>query len=172
MEYELYHHGIKGMKWGVRRTKKQLGHDTGDSYTISRRAQRQLEKGERKERLNKAFSPTVKNGKDKPNISPAEKITKDSGKLVDNTSSAVDSVYKMHKMRKGSTNPASKMSDQELRDAVNRMNLERSYNSLMESKNVSRGKEYTMETLNVVGSVVGIAGAAFGIATAIKELRG
>lgn len=25
-EYELYHHGVKGMKWGVRRTKAQLGH--------------------------------------------------------------------------------------------------------------------------------------------------
>lgn len=26
---ELYHHGIKGMKWGVRRTAAQLGHPTG-----------------------------------------------------------------------------------------------------------------------------------------------
>ena len=25
-DYELYHHGVKGMKWGVRRTKAQLGH--------------------------------------------------------------------------------------------------------------------------------------------------
>lgn len=25
---ELYHHGIKGMKWGVRRTPEQLGHNT------------------------------------------------------------------------------------------------------------------------------------------------
>lgn len=24
---ELYHHGIKGQRWGVRRTQKQLGHD-------------------------------------------------------------------------------------------------------------------------------------------------
>lgn len=24
---ELYHHGVKGMKWGVRRTPQQLGHD-------------------------------------------------------------------------------------------------------------------------------------------------
>lgn len=26
MEQELYHHGIKGMKWGIRRTPAQLGH--------------------------------------------------------------------------------------------------------------------------------------------------
>ena len=29
-DFELYHHGVKGMKWGVRRTKAQLG------YKVSR----------------------------------------------------------------------------------------------------------------------------------------
>ena len=37
---ELYHHGIKGMKWGVRRTQSQLGHDTGE--TNSKKSKRQL----------------------------------------------------------------------------------------------------------------------------------
>jgi hypothetical protein len=29
-EYELYHHGVKGQKWGVRRTAAQLGHRTAN----------------------------------------------------------------------------------------------------------------------------------------------
>ena len=37
---ELYHHGIKGMKWGVRRTQAQLGHDTDG--TNSKKSKRQL----------------------------------------------------------------------------------------------------------------------------------
>ena len=37
---ELYHHGIKGMKWGVRRTQAQLGHDTGEAN--SKKSKRQL----------------------------------------------------------------------------------------------------------------------------------
>lgn len=29
MDEKLYHYGVKGMKWGVRRTPAQLGHTTG-----------------------------------------------------------------------------------------------------------------------------------------------
>lgn len=31
--YYLMHHGVKGMKWGVRRTPEQLGHRTNRSMS-------------------------------------------------------------------------------------------------------------------------------------------
>ena len=50
MEYELYHHGVKGMKWGVRRTAAQLGHPTsGKKKKLSKREERRREKERRKE---------------------------------------------------------------------------------------------------------------------------
>ena len=33
MAEEIWHHGIKGMKWGVRHTPEQLGHKTGSKST-------------------------------------------------------------------------------------------------------------------------------------------
>lgn len=63
MENELTHYGIKGMKWGVRRTPAQLGHDLmkkhkensadrREKYDSKRRAraQREIEKAGSKER--------------------------------------------------------------------------------------------------------------------------
>ena len=38
---ELYHYGVKGMKWGVRRSKEQLDHDR---YSIQARVNRNISK--------------------------------------------------------------------------------------------------------------------------------
>lgn len=49
MDYILYHHGIKGMKWGIRRTPAQLGHKTsGAKHT--KKAERAKAKEEAKKR--------------------------------------------------------------------------------------------------------------------------
>lgn len=39
-EADLEHYGIKGMKWGVRRTKEQLGHKTVSSRKVERLAKK------------------------------------------------------------------------------------------------------------------------------------
>lgn len=62
----------------------------------------------------------------------------------------------------------SKMTDKDLRDAVERMNLEAQYDSLYGSKS---GKDYVLQVLDSVGDVAEIAGTAITIAMAIKALK-
>lgn len=37
-DYELYHHGIKGQKWGIRRTAAQLGHRVAKAASVAGRS--------------------------------------------------------------------------------------------------------------------------------------
>lgn len=67
----------------------------------------------------------------------------------------------------------SKMSDQELRDRINRENLERQYNQLFNDKPaVSKGRQNVDTILRYAGDVVLIAGGALTVAMKIKEMRG
>ena len=69
----------------------------------------------------------------------------------------------------------SNMTDQQLRDQINRANLEKQYNDLFapESKPViSKGRKFISDTLDVSGRVLGVGSSALGLALAIKELRG
>lgn len=100
MNDELYHHGILGMRWGIRRTKSQLGYKTG-------------------------------NGKKRQgDDSDAEGKASSSGKSG------------------GSKKSVTNMTDDELRNHINRLQMERQYLDLEKQisaytpQQVSRGKKF------------------------------
>lgn len=121
----LQHHGIKGMKWGVRRTPEQLQ-------------------------------------RTKSHIDTASGMVKEA-KNINNSVSKIRSTVKRKDL--------SKMSDQELRDRVNRMNLEQQFSQLSSSK-VSKGESYVRNTLEIAGSALAVTSSAVAIAVGIKQLRG
>lgn len=125
MDNTLQHHGIKGQKWGVRRTPEQLQRVRG-------------------------------------NIDTASGIVKEA-KNINNSVSNIRSSAKKKDL--------SKMTDQELRDRVNRMNLEQQYSQLSSNK-VSKGESYVRNTLEIAGSTLAVASSAIAIAVGIKQLKG
>ena len=67
------------------------------------------------------------------------------------------------------------MTDQELRQRIQREQLERQYNDLFgkeEQAKISKGRGLTRKTLDVAGSVLAVGSSALSIALAIKELKG
>ena len=65
----------------------------------------------------------------------------------------------------------SKMSDEELRVKINRMNMEQQYSSLSTNQ-VSKGQAYTRSTLEIAGSALAVTSSVLGIALAVKQLKG
>ena len=155
--YYLMHHGVKGMKWGVRRTPEQLGY-RGSTKTG----------GSLQDTVRKETTPTVKRGKGKDNITPAEKITSDGRRITDELSTMSNRASR-NRTRKNSN--VSQMSDAELRQAINRLNMEKQYNDLLQSSSTSKGKQTVDNILAYTGSVLAIAGAGLSIYTTIKGMK-
>jgi hypothetical protein len=102
---ELYHHGIIGMKWGVRRTPEQLGH-------------------------HQAKTEETKN-----------RLIRSSGSRNSET------------LRKARGENINKLSNQQLRDYNDRLNLEQNYARLTEGR-IKQGKDWITKTV-VSGIIVG-----------------
>lgn len=132
MTNELYHHGIKGMKWGIRK---------------------------------KHYS--------KEELTNAKKIVDSTKQMNESIRLAnQNSLNRAAKRNKENRMDLSSMTDQELRQQINRELLERQYNDVFNQKKVSRGREFATNMLETTGSVLAVTSSALGIALAIKELRG
>ena len=142
MYESLQHHGVKGQKWGVRRTPQQLGYETTSG------GRRQM----------------------------SDKDLKNIKKSVDTVGTQVDTAKTKRRSKNKKANDEriredlSKMSDKELRDVVNRLNMEERYAQVMSSRYTETGKSRTDRLLDNIGTAVTVTSSALSIAIAIREL--
>ena len=166
MENELYHHGIKGMKWGVRRYQNSDGSLTAAGKKRYDRDIRENDARKKENRI-KIDGPDadrwVKEDlrRSKATIDGASSMINQAGRMLDKN-------YK----KKQSEIDLSNMTDKQLRDRINRSNLEKQYIDMFAPETTSKGRRYAKAVLETAGTVLAVGSSALGIALSIKELKG
>lgn len=181
---ELYHYGTPERsgryRWGSgdrpyqRLEKDSLNRSFGRTFERAGDKKKIAARVKRREIADKAFSRTEKQGKDKPNISPAESAVKNTKRIVDDTGSIARKISDMSNRKKDAAlrekfqKEASGMSNNELQSIINRMNLEDSYVNV-KSRRYSRGKSKALEVIDIAGDV---ASVGLSVASIIAVLYG
>ena len=166
MENELYHHGIKGMKWGVRRYQNSDGSLTAAGKKRYDRDIRENDARKKENRI-KIDGPDadrwVKEDlrRSKATIDSASSMVNQAGRMLD-----------INYKKKQSKIDLSNMTDKQLRDRINRSNLEKQYIDMFAPETTSKGRRYAKAVLETAGTVLAFGSSALGIALSIKELKG
>jgi hypothetical protein len=172
----LAHHGILGMKWGVRRFQKEDGSLTPKGKARAKESDSmsddELASKVKRMNLESQYDKLNKENAPAPQKSNVEKIKK-----------VVDAASGITKQAKTIATPASKperidldkMTDSELREKVNRFNLEKQYKEIVNTtspQTMTKGQQYVNQALDIAGTVLTVTSSAIGLAMAIKELKG
>ena len=199
---ELYHHGIKGMRWGIRRFQNEDGSltDEGrkrkigirrylnpDSMSVNKK---ELEKSGLKDEeiKRKTSSLTAEGEKRKKYYDDVNSFAESRRKYNQNMREDIDSVVNAGRKGVDAGNEAlkiydrfanrnkkpidlSQMSDKELQQRINRMNMEQQYQRLVGSNETSKGRQFAEDVLSVAGSALAIGSSALTIAMTIQQLR-
>ena len=145
---ELTHWGIPGMKWGVRRYQNKDGTLTDKG---KKRYNKEMEKLKAEEKILKAKARA------QAKIDKLEAKRKEVEELKKSTSEKQKEINKKpeKKVEKPEPKKAKEMSDSELQEKINRMQLEQRYKALMKETNPPKshkGRDFIMDALGKIGS--------------------
>lgn len=176
---ELYHWGIKDMKWGIRRYQNKDGTLTDAGKKRYARDAREKEYNKYDESTGQYYKQSKKQGRQDLSVDANRYVTED----MQRTKSLADSGKNLSNELKRVTDKSikntpktrldlSSMTDKELRDRINRELLERQYNDVFNPPTVSKGKEYASKILETSSDVLAVTGSALAVALSIRALTG
>lgn len=167
---ELYHHGVKGQRWGVRRYQNKDGSLT--SYGKNRYAKELAKLEAEKERVRQQEQTAKK-----------MKKLDDMRKDIDERKKALnpDDTPESAKQQKAPSVPKkrklSELSNEDIQAKIDRMNLENKYKELAQAqidavskKEVSKGRKFTEEVLEKAGKNIATQAAAWAMGTGVNKL--
>ena len=102
----------------------------------------------------------------------AKNYTNDASKIVKESKNINNSIKSIHNTTKNTakSKSLSSMTDKELRERVNRLELERRYNALS-SESVKKGNDYVNDVLTTTGKVLAVATSALTIVSTIDKMK-
>ena len=167
---QIWHWGVKGMKWGVRRYQNADGSLTDAG---KRRYESDAIANAKKKKDNRLPEEGLKdpNRWVKEDRERTKRVVDSTNQMAGNLKTLNDKSMKIQ-ARRTEKMDLSKMTDQEMREQINRAMLEEQYDDMFNPKKVYSGREVVSDTLDMAGSVLAITSSALGIALAIKELKG
>ena len=172
---QLTHYGIPGQKWGVRRyqnadgTRTTAGKKREQKNKKDNLTDEQKQEYIKKATLDKNYN-RLKNEEYTKKIDPVISIMKDSSKAMNDLSRQAKEQAKPQVIKQKMD--LSKMTDKEMRDAINRHFLEKQYNDLFapETVVVDRGKQQLSNMLAIGAAALPIATTAISMAMSIALL--
>lgn len=163
--YELYHYGVKGMKWGVRRYQNKDGSLTSEG----RKKYGDAENFEAERKKKKAKD--VENLRTMRNTSNSAKdLTREVNNIEKERSRKKQEKYN-EAVKEKVLDDAKKMTDDELRAAVNRLNMEERYTQVIASREqVDLGKTRAEKYMDRTMTALTLTSTALSIGLMIREL--
>jgi hypothetical protein len=186
MTYEdyLYHHGIKGQKWGIRRFQNEDGSYTEAGNKKRRIGFKRKMKGNLDDISDKELARLVKrkeneNKYNKLYESKEKETYKDEIEALNNVNSMSRELSKLNNRSLQKQKPTKKepldlseMSDIELQRAIQRKINERTYNDLFnppEPAKVSKGRQIYTDIIETIGPLTALTASVLSVAAFFKD---